>query len=417
MEHFKSIGISFKNTPLEIREAISLNEDSTKALLRRINEVLGVDELLILSTCNRTEIYYASKENLNDQILSLLGSYKGLDTTSVRHYFVEYQDAGAINHLFEVAMGLDSRVLGDIQISNQVKKAYQWSADEGFAGPFIHRLMHTIFFSNKRVVQETEFRDGTASIASVAVDLTKHFTKNFTHPKIALIGLGEIGEDVAGNLKDFEGEITLVNRTDQKAIEIAQELGFHSRPYSELSEVVASSDVIICAVNTSEPIITTQNFGGVSNHKMIIDLSVPRSVSPEVEGLNGILLYNIDQLDERTKEALGKRQNAVGRVRSIIEESLTEFKQWSQEMEVSPTIQKLKNALEEIRRQELARYVGKLDEKESKLLDTATKNMIQKVIKLPVLQLKAACKRGEAETLVGVLNDLFNLEKDHQETK
>ena len=139
MEHFKSIGISFKNTPLEIREAISLNEDSTKALLRRINEVLGVDELLILSTCNRTEIYYASKENLNDQILSLLGSYKGLDTTSVRHYFVEYQDAGAINHLFEVAMGLDSRVLGDIQISNQVKKAYQWSADEGFTGPFIHR--------------------------------------------------------------------------------------------------------------------------------------------------------------------------------------------------------------------------------------------------------------------------------------
>ncbi|MBV6639798.1 MAG: glutamyl-tRNA reductase [Cyclobacteriaceae bacterium] len=417
MEHFKSIGISFKNTPLEVREAISLNEESTRSLLTRLGEVLGLDELLILSTCNRTEVYYASKEDLNDQILALLGAFKGLDIDSIRHYFVAYQDEHAINHLFEVALGLDSRVLGDIQISNQVKKAYQWSADEGLAGPFIHRLMHTIFFSNKRVVQETEFRDGTASIASVAVDLTRHFTKNFTLPKIALIGLGEIGEDVAGNLKDFEGEITLVNRTDEKAAELAEELGFLSRPYSELSAVVASSDVVISAVNSPEPIITTQNFGSTSNHKMIIDLSVPRSVSPEVEGLNGILLYNIDQLDERTKEALSKRQGAVGHVRSIINESLSEFKEWSQEMEVSPTIQKLKNALEEIRRQELARYVGKVDEKQSKLLDKATKNMIQKVIKLPVLQLKAACKRGEAETLVGVLNDLFNLEKDHQETK
>ncbi len=417
MEHFKSIGISFKNTPLEIREAVSLNEDSTKSLMRRLSEVLGIDELLVLSTCNRTEVYYASREDLNDQILALLGAFKGLETKSIKHYFVAYQDEHAINHLFEVALGLDSRVLGDIQISNQVKKAYQWSADEGMAGPFIHRLMHTIFFSNKRVVQETEFRDGTASIASVAVDLTRHFTKNFTQPKIALIGLGEIGEDVAGNLKDFEGEITLVNRTEEKAIEIAEELGFLSRPYSELAAVVASSDVIISAVNSPEPIITSKIFGNAPNHKMIIDLSVPRSVSPEVDGVNGVLLYNIDQLDERTKEALSKRQGAVGRVRFIINESLSEFKEWSQEMEVSPTIQKLKNALEEIRLQELARYVGKVDDKHSKLLDKATKNMIQKVIKLPVLQLKAACKRGEAETLVGVLNDLFNLEKDHQETK
>jgi len=417
MEHFKSIGITFKTAPLQVREAISLNEESTKTLLRRVHEVLGLDELLILSTCNRTEVYYASKDNLNEQILVLLGAFKGLETGSIRHYFTEYQDTQAIDHLFEVALGLDSRVLGDIQISNQVKKAYQWSADEGLAGPFIHRLMHTIFFSNKRVVQETEFRDGTASIASVAVDLTRHFTKNFTLPKIALVGLGEIGEDVAGNLKDFEGEITLVNRTEEKAVEMAGEYGYHYESYEQLSKVVESSDVIISAVNSPEPILTSKDFVKTANHKMIIDLSVPRSVSPEVEGVSGILLYNIDQLDERTKEALSKRQNAVSRVRSIIKESIAEFSEWSQEMEVSPTIQKLKNALEEIRQQELARYVGKVDENYSKLLDKATKNMIQKVIKLPVLQLKAACKRGEAETLVGVLNDLFNLEKDHQETK
>ncbi len=414
MEHFKSIGISFKNTPLEIREAITLNEDSTKVLMRRINDVLGVDEMLILSTCNRTEIYYASKDDRNAEMISLLCSFKGIQPQSMEQYFVDYSDKKAIRHLFEVAMGLDSRVLGDIQISNQVKKAYQWSADEGMAGPFIHRLMHTIFFSNKRVVQETEFRDGTASLASVAVDLTKHFTKNFTHPKIAVIGLGEIGEDVAENLRDMEAEVTLVNRSEAKAIEMAADLGYHFRPFKELSEVVETADVIISAVSSPDPIITTQQLKRDHRHKMIIDLSVPRSVSSEVEGLNGILLYNVDQLHERTVEALKKRQNAVERVELIIDESLSEFKEWSQEMEVSPTIQKLKRALEDIRQQELARYVGKLDDKQSRLLDKATKNMIQKVIKLPVLQLKAACKRGEAETLVGVLNDLFNLEKEQE---
>ncbi|XOV93227.1 MAG: glutamyl-tRNA reductase [Bacteroidota bacterium] len=415
MEHFKSLGISFKNTPLEVREAITLNEEETKSLLRRINEVLGLDEVLILSTCNRTEIYYTSKELQTDSLISLLSSFKGIESGTINSYFNTYSESEAINHLFEVSLGLDSRVLGDIQISNQVKKAYQWSADEGLAGPFLHRLMHTIFYSNKRVVQETPFKDGTASLASVAVDLTKHFTKNFTLPKIVVIGLGEIGEDVAENLKDIVAEITLINRTDDKAVEKARELGFNFKSFDQLEEVVASSDVIISAVNSPEPILVTSQFGNTSSHKLIIDLSVPRSVSSDVESLNGILLYNVDQLQERTAEALLKRQSAVVDVKSIIKESLSEFKEWSQEMEVSPTIQKLKNALEEIRQEELARYVGKVDEKQSKLLDKATRNMIQKVIKLPVLQLKAACKRGEAETLVEVLNDLFNLEKDQQE--
>lgn len=415
MEHFKSVGITFKNTPLDIREGISLNEEESKSLSRRVNEVVGLDELMILSTCNRTEFYYTSNEDKSDELVGLLSVFKGVESSSIKDYFIRYSDTAAINHLFEVSLGLDSRVLGDIQISNQVKKAYQWSADEGMAGPFLHRLMHTIFYSNKRVVQETPFRDGTASLASVAVDLTKHFTKNFTLPKIAVVGLGEIGEDVAENLKDLIAEITLVNRTDTKADEKAAELGFKSVPFSELDRVVATSDVIISAVNSPEPILTTSQFITTSNHRLIIDLSVPRSVSKEVENLNGILLYNVDQLQERTAEALLKRQGAVVDVKSIISDSLEDFKEWSQEMEVSPTIQKLKNALEEIRQQELARYVGKVDDKHSKLLDKATRNMIQKVIKLPVLQLKAACKRGEAETLVGVLNDLFNLEKDQQE--
>ena len=179
MEHFKALGISYKSTPLEIRESISLDEQSTKVFLKTCHEILGISDLLVLSTCNRTEIYYLSNEDLNEKLISLLSIHKNINTEDIRSYFNYYHSQEAIQHLFHVTLGLDSSVLGDLQITNQVKRAYQWAADEGLAGPFLHRLLHTIFFTNKRVVQETTFRDGNASLASVAVDLTKHFTSNF----------------------------------------------------------------------------------------------------------------------------------------------------------------------------------------------------------------------------------------------
>ena len=417
MELFKVIGISFQNTPIEVREFISLDENSAKFFLKRCEEVLGIQEIMILSTCNRTEIYYNSENDYDEQLISLLSSYKGVDGSSVKPYFQGRQALNAVNHLFEVALGLDSKVLGDIQITNQVKRAYQWSSDEGLAGPFLHRLMHTIFFTNKRVVQETGFRDGTASLSSVAIELTKHFTMNFIEPKVAVLGLGEIGEDVAENLKGFVGEVTLLNRTESKSLQMAKSLGFESRPYNDLEEVLSESDVVISAIRSENPVILYEHLKSTTKHKMVIDLAVPRSVEEGVDQIKGLLYYNVDQLEERTKGAVQKRQGAIPHVRAIIEESMNDFNNWSQEMEVSPTIQKLKSALEDIRQQEIARYVGKIDDQQQKLLDQATKSMIQKVIKLPVLQLKAACKRGEAETLVGVLNDLFNLEKDQKKVK
>ena len=417
MELFKVIGISFQNTPIEVRESISLDENSAKFFLKRCEEVLGIQEIMVLSTCNRTEIYYTSDNDYSEQLISLLSSYKGVDKASVKPYFQSRQALNAANHLFEVALGLDSKVLGDIQITNQVKRAYQWSSDEGLAGPFLHRLMHTIFFTNKRVVQETGFRDGTASLASVAIELTKHFTMNFIVPKVAVLGLGEIGEDVAENLKGFSGEVTLLNRTESKSLQMANNLGFKSRPYSDLEEVLGESDVIISAIRAEKPVIFYDHLKNTSQHKMVIDLAVPRSVEEGVNQIKGLLYYNVDQLEARTKDAVQKRQRAIPEVKAIVEESMNDFNNWSQEMEVSPTIQKLKSALEDIRQQEIARYVGKIDDQQQKLLDQATKSMIQKVIKLPVLQLKAACKRGEAETLVGVLNDLFNLEKDQKKVK
>jgi len=168
----KVLALSYKNTPLEIRERLAFDEQTSKSFLRRIKEVLGLQEVLVLSTCNRTEIYYTSQEDLSNDISKILKLEKLIDSgEDLMQYFVSITDASlAARHLFRVSLGLEAQVTGDIQISNQVKNAYQWSADEEMAGPFLHRLMHSIFFSNKKVVQETAFRDGAASVSYAAVD-------------------------------------------------------------------------------------------------------------------------------------------------------------------------------------------------------------------------------------------------------
>ena len=413
MKKFRALGISYRNASLEVREAIALDEGGARTILRKAQEMFDISELLIVSTCNRTELYYFSDTDLSAELIHLIRVQRTLDADP-SDLFVRWEEQDAVRHLYEVALGVDSMILGDIQITSQVKMSYQWSTEEGLAGPFLHRLMHSIFYTNKRVVQETELRDGTASVASVATDVTKHFIKSYQNPRITVIGLGDMGRTVAENLKEFPAEVTLINRTASKAEELGLKLGYQTAPLESLKEVVGQSQVVISAVQVEKPVLHATDFTQNIAPKLLIDLGVPRSIEDAVELVPGILLYNIDQLNEKATSTIEKRRKAISKVQVIIQESLEEFMNWSQEMEVSPTIQKLKKALDDIRKEELSRYVGKLSDKEAKVLEQATKAMIQKVIKLPVLQLKAACKRGEADTLVDVLHDLFNLEKEAQ---
>ena len=388
-------------------------------MLRQIKEITGAQDILILSTCNRTEIYYGHDEDLSGQLISLLSLAKGVDINDrLEDYFIRHDEPNAtVRHLFRVAMGLESQVVGDLQIANQVKQAYQASADENTASPFLHRLMHTIFYTNKRVSQETAFRDGAASVSYVASELVDDLAAEFVQPKILVVGLGEIGADVCKNIADLPQrtprEVTLINRTASKAEALAQSLGFATRPFAELAEAVAQADVVVSSVAASEPLITANHLdvSTIHGHKYLIDLSVPRSVDPAVERVPGVLVYNLDDLKSKANETLSKRVAAVPRVEEIVEEAVNGFGQWAQEMEVSPTIQRLKQTLEQIRQEEMARHLKNLNASEVAQVDKITKGMMQKIIKLPILQLKAACQRGEAETLIDVLNDLFDLEK------
>jgi glutamyl-tRNA reductase len=424
ISNFRAISISYKTAPLEVRELIALDESGCKKLMTAMREFTDGTELLVLSTCNRTEIYYSSNTDCSSEIIKLIGIQKGInDISRYKEYFRILNDHNeTVLHLFEVAVGLDAQVIGDMQIPNQVKNAYQWSADLSMAGPFLHRLMHTIFFTNKKVVQETTFRDGAASVSYATVEQAEALCSEIVAPKVLIIGLGEMGADVCRNLLNTNlKDITITNRTNQKAEDLANSCNGAIKviPFDNIWAAIQEADVIVCSISRDEPIITKEKVKALNTltYKYFIDISVPRSVESKVEEIPGVLVYNIDHIKNKASEALEKRIQSIPKVKKIIAFMIEEFNNWSKEMIVSPIINKLKNALEQIRQEELSRYMKQLNEEELKKVDAITKNIMQKIIKLPVLELKAACKRGEAETLIDVLNDLFDLEKQSAEEK
>lgn len=384
--------------------------------MRSILDFSDATDILVLSTCNRTEIYYSSIKDYSKEIILLLGIQKGIHHMNEYHSFFHVRNSHqeAVKHLFEVSIGLDSQVMGDAQISNQVKQAYQWSADIPAAGPFLHRLMHTIFFTHKKVVQSTSFRDGAASVSYATVELAESLCSELSEPKILIVGLGEMGMDVCRHLiKTSFKNITITNRTLSKADEFLNSHAVHTVPFENLWEALQEADIIISSVSIQQPLFTKDKINQLTFHsyKYFIDLSVPRSVESAVEENPAVLVYNIDHIQNKTTEALKKRMEAIPLVKSLIEESVIEMEDWTKEMEVSPVINNLKNALEQIRQQEVGRHLKNLSASESDKLEMITRNMMQKIIKLPVLQLKAACKRGESETLIDVLNELFDLKE------
>ncbi len=415
--NFKVISLSFKNAPVEIREMIALDDMLISTLLNDFHEVIGLEESLIISTCNRTEVYYNAEQDFSKEIVTLMASKKGIDNIEqfISFFTVVNDSYQASTYLFRVALGLEAQVIGDLQIINQVKKAYQIAADNNTAGPFMHRILHTVFFANKKVFQETAFRDGAASVSYATAELTRTLAESFVDTKVLIIGLGEIGEDLAKHLATEQFSVTLTNRTETKRITLATELGLNHISFDSLKAELNNYDIIVSSIPVKDFIGTkdfSQEEGGI---KFLIDLSIPRSIDPSVETLKGISLYNIDEIQEKTSRAVEKRKAAIPAVEAIIEEAMQDVRAWSREMEVSPTIQKLKNTLEEIRQEELKKHLKNSSEEMEFFAEKLSKSITQKIMKLPVLQLKAACQRGEADKLIDVLNDLFNLEQEKKD--
>ena len=411
-KQFKSIGLSHKEAPISIRELLTFDERQTKDFLFFLNEVQGIEEAFLLSTCNRTEVYFYDHVD-PVMLIKAMAVFKNIPANTIDQYFTVFSNTeSTVNHLFRVGIGLESQILGDFQIINQVKNAYQWCADSQMAGPFMHRILHSLFFANKKIIQETNFRSGSASVSYATKELAEELIFDKSQP-VTILGLGEIGLATARNLAENGfTNITICNRSEEKVESLTTEFGVKFKALADWKEVISQSKLTVSALSGEVLRISKLNLENKKLHgfQYFIDLGVPRSIEPEVEEIDGIILYNLDQIQSRVSAALTLRQSSVPEVEQIIKSATLEFLEWTKEMQVSPIIHQIKNVLEQIRQEEMARFLKKADLEQSTWADELTKNLMQRIMKTHVIQLKAACKRGDAEPLVDVLNQIFNLE-------
>ncbi len=343
---FYAIGINYKKSNATTRGLFAITTEQYAAILEKAI-TRDLSELFILSTCNRTEIY-GFAENAQ-QLINLLCSQTKADAAIFNELAYIKQGRNAIQHLFEVSAGLDSQILGDYEIVGQIKAAVKFSKEHGFIGAFLERLVNCVLQSSKAIKNETTISGGTISVSFAAVQYIREKVLDIANKKIVLLGTGKIGRNTCKNLVDYLGtkNITLINRTEEKASGLADELGLKYAPVNELADQIASADIILVATNAPKPIILRSQLEG-KGEKLIIDLSIPYNVELPAQSLNNIILVNIDELSKLKDETLAKRLAEVPKAKAIITKHLAEFADWLMMRRHAPILKAVKIKLKEI---------------------------------------------------------------------
>lgn len=410
-EVFKVLSINHKLAPVEIREQFTMTPNECSDFLCLLRDTLGLSEGLVVSTCNRTEIYINHDDTTNTEVYKLLCATKAIKSSGgLEEYFVFHEGTDAINHLYNVAIGLDSQVLGDIQIFGQVKQSYQLATDLEMAGPFLHRLMHSIFNVHKKVSQQTKFKTGAASISYNAVKLLSSNTILSKDVKILISGTGSIGTATAKNLlKCGYTNVTLTNRTIAKAQEIGKVCGFDVIEFEYHKSHLQNYDVLVSSVGSAD--FYSAKDLKIAGLVAAIDLSAPRSITNDGDGSN-LRLFDIDDVGNMRDDTLSVRTSEVVKVTDLIQSGMMEFVAWSEEMNATGSIKTFKNSLENIRKECIKANLKRMSSKELQMVELVTSQFINKIVQKPIIKLKQECKRNNADQLSEVLIELFDLNQE-----
>jgi len=343
---FYVAGISYKKIEAETRGQFAISNEQYHSLLNKAS-AFGIREFFILSTCNRTEIYGLA-DDVRSLINLLCNETAGAVETFLNASYIKKGEA-AIQHLFEVGAGLDSQILGDYEIIGQIKSAVKVSKEKGFVGAFVERLVNAVLQSSKAIKNQTTLSSGTVSVSFAAVQFIREHVREISKKKILLIGTGKIGRSMCKNLVDYleSADITLINRTPEKAKELAHELGVSFAPDEQMDEMVALADIILVATNADQPIVLANNLK-TSQHKLIIDLSVPCNVEQSAGQLENIRLVNVDELSRMKDETLARRQAEVPKAKAILKVYIGDFVEWCEMRKHVPVLKAVKTKLEEM---------------------------------------------------------------------
>jgi glutamyl-tRNA reductase len=412
------VGISHRTAPVDLRERVDFQTRGVDQALAVIAGRRLVREAVIVSTCNRAEIYAAADDRAaaTADLVRFLADWSGIDYRHVAPHVYEVADLEAARHLFRVAAGLDSLVVGEPQILGQVKEAHTAAADARTTGPLLNRLFHSSFGVGKRVRTETGLGSGAVSIGYAAVALARKIFGGLEGLRAAVIGAGEMGKLTAIHMKaQGVSHMTIVSRTIGHAAQTAQAIGGAvAAPWEEIDAVLGASDIVITATGAPTPVLTKARIESVMRQRrdrplFMIDIALPRDVEPAAGEIEQVFLYNIDDLQATVRENLARRTSEVARAERIVTEEIEKFGAWLRSRGAIPTVVALRQRFEAIRRSELERLEFKLSTLPPDArarVDEITHLLVEKLLLTPTEQLKAV---GDAETVAAYAEALTRL--------
>jgi glutamyl-tRNA reductase len=395
-------GMSHRSAPVEVRERVAFPPCAGRSFLRRLKDEGVVSEAVLLSTCNRTEVYsVVEEEGVRARVLDLLAEDRGVERASLEQDTYWLTDAEAVQHLYRVASSLDSMVVGEGQILGQVREAYRAATEEHCAGQILNRLFHTSLRVGKKIRSETGIGDSSLSVPRVAVKLAEEVFGDLAGRRALVLGAGDMSELVVKHLKDRGvADLLIANRTPERARLLAERVGGRAVAFDTLTAELPEVDVVVSSTGSGEWVVQSETVAGAlearSQPLFFIDIAVPRDVDPVVQTLGSVYLYDIDDLQAVVERNAEGRQDAAEEGEAMISPAVLEFTGWISTLHVVPLIQELRNGAEQIRRHELARALDRMElsPEEAASVERMSHSLVNKLLHGPIQEIKARAEAG-----------------------
>jgi glutamyl-tRNA reductase len=418
-----AVGLSHRTAPVEIRESVDFVRGGLDAALAAL-ATRGIGrEMVVLSTCNRAEIYAVGEHDAVDALGRFISEYHSVPHPQMSEHLYAHRGTDAARHLFRVAAGLDSLVVGEPQILGQVKAAYAVASDRQCTGAVINRLFHSAFTVGKRVRSDTGLGEGAVSVSYAAIALAKKIFGDLKGLTVLILGAGEMAKLTARHLQAQQvGRVVITSRTLTTAQQLADQLGAQAVPWSDLGAALSAADIVVSATGATDPVLGRARVQDAMRPRrerplFVIDIALPRDVEPAVGDLEQVFLYNIDDLQTIVKENLARRTAELARAEAIVEEEAVKFAGWMQSREIIPTVVALRQRFEAIRLAEIDRLEPKLSglpPEARARLDEITHLIVEKLLLTPTEQLKAVSDEAMVTAYSDALNRLFSLAAEEQ---
>jgi glutamyl-tRNA reductase len=423
MSELLVLGISYKTAPVELRERVALPEGRAASVLRELASSEHIHEAVALSTCNRTELYLAVDDDVDAETtaLGILARQADIRPTELVSHLYSLRNTEAARHLFRVTAGLDAMVIGETEIQGQVKRAYELALVERTTSAIMNRLFREALAAGKRIRTETSIGSGGVSVSSVAVRLARETLGDLTGRRVVIVGAGETGELTARALVEAGvSSVFVANRHYDRAIGLAQRFGGEAVRFDELPSELAHADIVVSSTGSPHHILESDELQAVMRSRqsfplLLIDIAVPRDIDPKVGELDGVVLRDIDDLQNLVERNLSGREAEARRAEALIDHDLERFKRWLETLEVLPTITALQARGQAVVRQVLAENQSRweaLGEGDRERLELLAATIAKRLLQQPILHLKAHSDDHVTYAYIQALRELFGLESE-----